>query len=193
LCSTREANADMLQAPQGLPTFLRAYFHSKSANWAGNQPVRLDDGSAVQLARMPTYYIMDKAKTMPESVAPMLPDTATSDRCTRLSDRELAVYTAEFLRTRFQGGLNWYRARFEAEVTTDEHLHADRTIDVPALFIAGQDDWGVYEVPGTFERMQSTACSRFFGSHLIHGAGHWVMQEQPEKVAAAVLAFLQRA
>jgi pimeloyl-ACP methyl ester carboxylesterase len=191
--SSREANVDMLQAPHGLTNFLRAYFHSKSADWAGNQPVRLDDGSAAQLARMPAYYIMDKAQTMPESVAPMMPDAATSDRCTWLTDLELAVYAAEFRRTGFQGGLNWYRARYEANITADEHLHAHRTIDVPALFIAGRSDWGVYQVPGAFERMQSTACRRFAGSHLIDGAGHWVMQEQPAQVVAALLAFLQRA
>jgi pimeloyl-ACP methyl ester carboxylesterase len=190
--STREANAEMLQAQQGLHNFLRAYFHSKSADWAGNQPVRLSDGSAAQLARMPAYYIMDKAKTMPESVAQTAPDPALSAKCKWLSDQELAVYAAEFQRTGFQGGLNWYRARFEAEITADERLYADRTIDVPALFIAGHKDWGVYQVPGAFERMQSTACRYFSGSDLMNGAGHWVMQEQPTQVAAAILAFLQR-
>lgn len=191
--STREANADMMQAPQGLQNFLRAYFHSKSADWAGNQPVRLNDGSAAQLARMPAYYIMDKAMTMPESVAPLMPDSAEVDSCAWLPDHELAVYTAEFRRTGFQGGLNWYRARFEAEIAADEQLFANRLIDVPALFIAGRSDWGIYQVPGAFQRMQSTACREFSGAHIIEGAGHWVMQEQPAQVATAVHAFLQAA
>jgi pimeloyl-ACP methyl ester carboxylesterase len=190
--STRAANADMRQPPRGLHNFLRAYFHSKSADWTGNHPVRLEDGSAAQLARMPAYYIMGKDLTMPECVAPMMPDTVASAKCGWLSDQQLAVYTAEFQRTGFQGGLNWYRARFEAQIIADERLHANRTIDVPALFIAGQSDWGVYQVPGAYERMQSIACTRFYGSHLIAGAGHWVTQEQPVAVAAAILAFLLR-
>src|SRR5262245_38901440 len=36
--STREANGDMLHAPQGLHDFLRAYYHHKSADWKANQP-----------------------------------------------------------------------------------------------------------------------------------------------------------
>jgi pimeloyl-ACP methyl ester carboxylesterase len=191
--ATRTANADMLQAPQGLQTFLRAYFHSKSADWAGNQPVPLADGSAHQLARMPAYYIMDNTKTMPESVGPMAPDRETSAGCSWLPEPELAVYTSAFATTGFQGGLNWYRARFEADVTADERLYANRTIDVPALFVAGRSDWGVYQVPGAYERMQTTACKDFRGSHLIAGAGHWVMQERPAEVTAATLAFLQSA
>ena len=36
--STREANTDMVYAPQGLHAFLRAYYHMKSADWAQNRP-----------------------------------------------------------------------------------------------------------------------------------------------------------
>ena len=39
--STRPANNDMRHCPQGVPAFLRAYFHMKSADWPGNQPFRL--------------------------------------------------------------------------------------------------------------------------------------------------------
>jgi pimeloyl-ACP methyl ester carboxylesterase len=41
--------------------------------------------------------------------------------------------------------------------------------------------------------MQTTACSRMIGCHLIDGAGHWVQQEQPEQVSRLLLAFLQSA
>jgi pimeloyl-ACP methyl ester carboxylesterase len=30
------------------------------------------------------------------------------------------------------------------------------------------------------------------GCHLVDGAGHWVQQEQPEKVSALLAEFLQR-
>ena len=66
------------------------------------------------------------------------------------------------------------------------------TIDVPTLFIGGAADWGVQQAPGAFARMQQTACTRFAGTHLVEGAGHWVQQEQPDQVAAALLDFLAR-
>ena len=44
--SSRDANADMFHAPQGLHDFLRAYFHVKSADWAQNHPHPLTSGSA---------------------------------------------------------------------------------------------------------------------------------------------------
>ena len=60
------------------------------------------------------------------------------------------------------------------------------------MFIAGSSDWGTYQRPGNFERMQSTACTHMLGCHLIDGAGHWVQQEQPEQVSSLLLDFLRR-
>jgi len=68
---------------------------------------------------------------------------------------------------------------------------AGRTIDVPSLFIGGKSDWGVYQTPGAAESMQKTACSRMVGFRLVDGAGHWVQQEQPEKVSELLLQFLR--
>ena len=189
--ATRAANADLLDDPRGLSDFLRAYFHAKSADWSGNHPTRLADGSAAQLARMPDYYIMDLAKTMPENVAPLMPTPDAIAACRWLTAAELAVYTAEYRRTGFQGGLNWYRARFEPALNADLTLYANGTLDVPSMFVAGRSDWGVYQMPGAYERMQSTACTHMLGCHLIDGAGHWVMQEQPDAVAALLIAFLE--
>jgi pimeloyl-ACP methyl ester carboxylesterase len=69
-------------------------------------------------------------------------------------------------------------------------LYSGRTIDVPSLFIAGKSDWGTYQRPGAFERMQGAACTNMLGAHLVDGAGHWVQQEQPEQVGALLLEFL---
>ena len=60
--STREANEDMRHAPQGVHDFLRAYYHHKSADWKANQPHPLRSWSASELAKLPTYYVMDLAK-----------------------------------------------------------------------------------------------------------------------------------
>jgi pimeloyl-ACP methyl ester carboxylesterase len=40
--------------------------------------------------------------------------------------------------------------------------------------------------------MQGAACTRMLGAHLLDGAGHWVQQEQPERVSELLLEFLSR-
>src|ERR1700759_2200291 len=63
--STREADGDISRAPQGVHNFLRAYYHHKSADWKDNTPYPLKAWSAEELAKLPAYYGMDLAKTMP--------------------------------------------------------------------------------------------------------------------------------
>ena len=190
--STRPANAAMWQCEQGVHDFLRAYFHHKSADWKGNRPHRLESWSAGELAKMPTYYIMDLADDMPAGVAKEMPSAAEIAACRWLPDRELAVYAEENRRNGFQGGLNWYRSRSGGAFESELQLFSGRTIDVPALFISGKSDWGVYQRPGSFERMQAAACTRMLGCHLLDGAGHWVQQEQPEMVSELLIDFLRQ-
>jgi pimeloyl-ACP methyl ester carboxylesterase len=190
--STRSANADMWHCPQGVHAMLRGYFHYKSADWPGNNPHPLAAWTADELAKMPTYYIMDRDRTMAETVAPVMPSAAEIAACRWLPEGELAVYSAEYERQGFQGGLNWYRSRTSGLADAELALFSGRTIDVPALFIAGKSDWGTYQRPGSFERMQESACTRLLGVHLIDGAGHWVQQEQPQRVGELLLEFLRR-
>src|SRR5262249_9344186 len=155
----------------------RAYYHYKSADWPGNKPHPLKEWSAPELAKLPTYYVMRLDETMPQTVAPHMPPREAS----WLTDAELAVYADAFERNGLQGGLQWYRCRTTPGQSDDVIALAGRTIDVPSLFVAGAADWGVFQKPGDFERMQGTACTRMRGCHLVPGAGHWVQQEQPEK------------
>jgi len=186
--STRQANDDMWHCAQGLHAFLRGYFHYKSADWAGNRPFELAHWSAVELAKMPAYYIMDLDKTMAETVAAEMPDAKAIAACRWLPEDELAVYSSEYARTGFQGGLQWYRCRTE-DRNRDLGL-AGRTIDVPCTFIAGASDWGVYQVPGALQGMQKTICTRMRACHLLEGAGHWVQQEKAAEVARLILESL---
>jgi pimeloyl-ACP methyl ester carboxylesterase len=188
--SGRQANGDMLGAPQGVHDFLRAYYHFKSADWAGNQPHPLAGWTTDQLALLPDYYVMPLEQTMAEAVAPFGPSQAEIAACRWLPDAELAVYAREFARTGFQGGLQWYRCGTSGLGARDLRLFAGRTIDAPAMFIAGASDWGVYQAPGAFEALDRI-CSRFAGAHLIEGAGHWVQQEQPRAVLDLLLRFLE--
>ncbi|MEO1613507.1 MAG: alpha/beta hydrolase, partial [Pseudomonadota bacterium] len=61
----------------------------------------------------------------------------------------------------------------------------------PACFIGGASDWGVFQVPGAIEAMETTACADYRGTTLIEGAGHWVQQEAPMATIAALLAFFE--
>jgi pimeloyl-ACP methyl ester carboxylesterase len=191
--STREANADMHRAPQGVHDFLRAYYHHKSADWKDNQPYPLKSWSASELAKLPTYYVMDLASNMAETVAEEMPSAEAIAANNWLPDRELAFYSAEYARTGFQGGLQWYRCGTSGAFTAELQIFSGRSIDVPSCFIAGKQDWGTYQRPGAFEAMQTSACTNMPGVHLIDGAGHWVQQEQPAEVTRLVLEFLKRA
>jgi len=188
--STRSANADMLHCAQGMADLLRGYFHGKSADWPGNDPHRLAAWAADSLAEMPTYYIMDRDATMAETAATFLPTAEEIATCEWLPDGELAFYTAEYSRTGFQGGLNWYRGRLDAALTVGLRLFSGRTIDVPSIFISGEKDWGVYQSPGAVEAMQERVCPRMSGVHLLPGAGHWVQQEQPAAVVKHIAQLL---
>lgn len=191
--STREADANMRTCPQGVHAFLRAYYHHKSADWPDNRPYKLTSWSAAELARMPTYYIMDLAEGMAETVAPEIPDERQIAACRWLPEDELRVYSGEYARTGFQGGLQWYRCRTTGRYGADLEIYSGRTIDVPSCYIAGKSDWGVYQKPGDFERMQTEACTNMLACHLVEGAGHWVQQEQPEAVGRLLLRFLDQA
>ena len=191
--STREADHDMHHAPQGAHDFLRAYYHHKSADWKANEPHALKAWSAEELAKLPTYYVMDLAKTMPETVAVEMPSAAEIAANKWLPDTELAYYVAEYQRTGFQGGLQWYRCGTSGVFNAELQTWSGRTIDVPSCFIAGRQDWGTFQRAGVFEAMQKTACTDMIDCHLIDGAGHWVQQEQPAEVSRLLLQFLERA
>jgi pimeloyl-ACP methyl ester carboxylesterase len=187
------ANDDMLHAPQGLHAFFRAYYHYKSADWKDNKPFPLKARTAEELAKIPTYYVMDKDKGMAETVAPFMPSAAEIAACKWLTDDEVGVYATEYGRTGFQGALQGYRVRRGADPKSIAEMHtfSGRTIDVPSMFIAGKSDWGTYQNPGAEENMRTRACTQMVGFHLVDGAGHWAQQEQPEAVSKLLIQFLR--
>jgi pimeloyl-ACP methyl ester carboxylesterase len=103
-----------------------------------------------------------------------------------LSQEELDHYVAEFTRTGFTGGLNWYRnfdRNWELSAT-----YADRRVEQPALFIGGSRDPVINMIPpavmeGWVTDLRDTV--------IVDGAGHWVQQERPDEVNAALLTFLR--
>ena len=129
---------------------------------------------------------------MAETVAPEMPSAAEIAACRWLPDDELAVYSRRVRAHRLPGRAAVVSPRHERAGHAELQLFSGRTIDVPSMFIAGNSDWGVYQRPGAFERMQESACTQMLGCHLVDGAGHWVQQEQAERVSELLVEFLRR-
>jgi pimeloyl-ACP methyl ester carboxylesterase len=105
-----------------------------------------------------------------------------------LTEDHLALAAAEFERTGFRGGLNWYR-----NIDLNWSLLAafeGMKIRQPALFIAGTRDISIAgpgkaaldSLPATVPGLERI--------ELIEGAGHWIQEERPAEVTAALIGFL---
>jgi pimeloyl-ACP methyl ester carboxylesterase len=108
-----------------------------------------------------------------------------------LSDADIDTYAAEFARTGFRGGLNWYR-----NIDRNWELlrpFAGLPVQVPALYVAGDRDL-VVSFPGAAEMIANLKASvpRLAETILLPGCGHWTQQERPAEVNAAMLGFLRR-
>lgn len=107
-----------------------------------------------------------------------------------LTAADLDYYTGEFERSGFRGPLNRYRTA-ELDFAQQEAI-ADRRIEQPTAFIAGSLDPVLAFVPGVdMVEVMRKQVSDLRLVRLIDGAGHWVQQERPTEVNAALLEFLQ--
>jgi pimeloyl-ACP methyl ester carboxylesterase len=104
---------------------------------------------------------------------------------TWLSEEELDHYIGEFTRTGFTGGINWYR-NFDRNWETTPQL-AGAKLTVPSAFITGSQDPVRIMSP---EAIMDDHVTDHRGNTLVDGAGHWVQQEAPDEVNAALIAFL---
>ena len=106
-----------------------------------------------------------------------------------LTDADLDHMSAEFSRSGFRGGLNWYRnIDRNWELTAP---WAGALIRQPALFIAGSADPVVEFGSGAAAlKALSTAVPGLRRKLLIDGAGHFIQQERPHLVNEAILEFL---
>ncbi len=110
--STRPANADMWHCPQGVHAFLRGYYHYKSADWQGNQPAPLQSWSAERVGQdADLLHHGSRQEHGRDRGAGRCRRPRRSRPAAGCPTSELAVYSAEYERTGFQGGLNWYRCR----------------------------------------------------------------------------------
>jgi pimeloyl-ACP methyl ester carboxylesterase len=114
-----------------------------------------------------------------------LEDGSVPKRAPWLSDDELAVYVEAFERTGFTGGLNWYR-NIDRNWELAEPV-ADRHVVQPALFLTGELDPVRRFMPA--EAMQGWV-DDLRAEIVVPDAGHWIQQQAPAAVNAALLEFL---
>jgi pimeloyl-ACP methyl ester carboxylesterase len=106
-----------------------------------------------------------------------------------LTEADVDFYAAEFARTGFRGGLNYYR-----NIDRNWELlaaFAGARVTVPALYIAGDRD-PVVTFPGMDELISNL--SKFVPelrrTIILPGCGHWTQQERATEVNAAMIDFL---
>ena len=107
-----------------------------------------------------------------------------------LTPEDMGIFAKAFSRTGFKGGLNYYR-------NLDRNWRCDAAFDglgiqVPALFLIGERDTGL-AMPGMQDIIAAMPAlvPQLRGSQVIPQAGHWLPQEAPDAVNAALLGFLK--
>jgi pimeloyl-ACP methyl ester carboxylesterase len=106
-----------------------------------------------------------------------------------LTEADLDYYTEQFQRGGFRGPLNRYRTS-DIDFAQQEEIK-DKKIEQPAAFIAGTLDPVLRFVPGVdMVELMRKQMSDLRLVELIEGAGHWVQQERPAEVNAAIIPFL---
>jgi len=104
-----------------------------------------------------------------------------------MTEKDAAVYVSEYERTGFRGGLNLYRNIDRNWELTRQY--DQRTLETPALFIAGTRDPTLKWMPPEVMNDRATDLR----VELVEGAGHWLQQERPEEVNRALLGLLRDA
>ncbi|WP_414685026.1 alpha/beta fold hydrolase [Mycobacterium sp.] len=121
----------------------------------------------------------------PEGFIDRIPEPAALPNW--ISQNEFDHYVSEFTRSGFTAPLNWYRCfdlNWELTATT-----AAATIAVPSLFIGGGADPTLAYTP---RHRVGEVVTGDYRELMIEGAGHWIQQERPDDVNAALLDFLSR-
>jgi len=107
-----------------------------------------------------------------------------------LTQADIDFYAAEFARTGFRGGLNWYR-----NIDRNWELLAGyrgAKVMVPALYMAGDRDL-VVAFPGMDQLIANLNAfiPQLRERVMLPGCGHWTQQERANEVSTAMIHFLK--
>ena len=107
-----------------------------------------------------------------------------------LSETDLAHFTDTYGKTGFRGGLNWYR-NIDRNWELTAPWHGAQILQ-PSLFVAGSIDSVITGLIGA-KRVNELdkVLPNLKRKLIIDGAGHWVQQERPDEVNAALIGFLK--
>ncbi len=106
-----------------------------------------------------------------------------------LTEADLDVFTGEFQRAGFRGGLNWYR-----NIDRNWELMAafnGKLVTPPSLFVSGDRDLVVSLMGPNWREQMQQAAPNLRDAVMIPGVGHWTQQEAAEAVNEAMIAFLR--
>ena len=107
-----------------------------------------------------------------------------------LSDDDLTYLSNAYRKSGFSGGLNWYRnIDRNWELTAPWH---GAKIHQPSLFIAGSRDAVVTGFGAKGVAEMERVLPNLRQKLIIDGAGHWIQQERPDEVNAALVGFLKQ-
>jgi pimeloyl-ACP methyl ester carboxylesterase len=104
-----------------------------------------------------------------------------------LTDEDITYFVETYRRSGYRGGLNWYR-----NIDRNWELSAaweGMKVRQPALFIAGSEDPVIKFSAKALEQLPTTVPG-LKKTLVIPGSGHWIQQERPAEVNAAILEFL---
>jgi len=107
-----------------------------------------------------------------------------------LTEADVDFYAAEFSRTGFRGGLNYYR-----NIDRNWELlapFAGAKVGIPALYVAGDRDL-VMSFAGMDQLIAnlSNFVPQLRRTVILPGCGHWTQQERAAEVNAAMIGFLR--
>jgi pimeloyl-ACP methyl ester carboxylesterase len=104
-----------------------------------------------------------------------------------LTEEDVEFFAAEFQRSGFTGGLNYYR-NMDRNWALTPFLDGAKILQ-PALFIAGDKDPVIEFLRPEFNALEATV-PNLRQKVLLPGVGHWIQQEAPDVVNQLLIEFL---
>lgn len=167
---------------------VRGWIRDAVFSFSGDAPLP-PDWTAADVARLdPVDLIRGSAACVPHGARMRDRFATPKSSSSWFTDADLDVFTGEFERTGFSGGLSFYRA-MDAGWEDLAPLER-RPVTVPSLFIGGERDaptlWGAEAIARAKERL-----SDLRASVVVPGCGHWIQQERPDETNRILVDFLK--
>jgi pimeloyl-ACP methyl ester carboxylesterase len=116
------------------------------------------------------------------------PSPFPAKRPSWITDRDVDFLEAEFKRTGFSGGLNYYR-NMDRDWALTPFLDGAKILQ-PTLFIAGEKDAVIEFLRKEFETLERNVLN-LKKKVLLPMVGHWTQQECPDEVNRLLIEFLR--